>query len=150
MSSHSTRRRRNTLVAGATGTLLGLLFVFPTSTNRLSAPSTPAAPAGIVSTAPAGNTVTVNGVATHTRYGVVQVKATIRSHRLVALTTIASPSSESRDREISAFALPTLEQEAIAAQSAQIDTVSGATFTSDGYRQSLQSALDAAHYQPPG
>ncbi|MGC4939852.1 FMN-binding protein [Kribbella sp. DT2] len=147
MSSHSTRRRRNALAVGATGTLLGLLFVYPTSTNRLSGPPPPAAPAGIVSAAPAQNTVTVNGVAAHTRYGDVQVK--VRSHRIVAVTTIASPSSESRDREISSFALPTLEQEAITAQSAQIDTVSGATFTSDGYRQSLQSALDAAHYQPP-
>lgn len=77
------------------------------------------------------------------------VQATIRSGRLVAVTALSYPSGD-RDREISSFALPQLEREAIAAQSSRIDTVSGATFTSDGYRRSLQAALDAAHLQPPG
>lgn len=80
----------------------------------------------------------------------VQVRATIRSHHLVTVAAIAYPSSGSRDQQISSFALPKLEQEAIAAQSAHIDTVSGATFTSDGCRRSLQSALDSAHLQPAG
>jgi uncharacterized protein with FMN-binding domain len=78
------------------------------------------------------------------------VRVTIRSQRLAAVTAIAYLSSGGRDREISSFALPQLEREAIAAQSARIDAVSGATFTSDGYRRSLQSALDAAHLKPPG
>ena len=43
------------------------------------------------------------------------------------------------------MAAPTLRREALAAQSAKIDTVSGATYTSEGYRQSLQAAIDAAH-----
>ena len=89
----------------------------------------------------------MNGSSAGTRYGPVQVRVTIRSHRLVAVTALAYPSSGGRDQEISSFALPRLEREAIVAQSAQIDTVSGATFTSDGYRRSLQSALDAAHLQ---
>ncbi len=92
----------------------------------------------------------MNGEAAGTRYGAVQVRVTIRSRHLVAVTAVAYPSSGRRDQEISSFALPELEKEAIAAQSAQIDTVSGATFTSDGYRRSLQSALDAAHLQPSG
>jgi uncharacterized protein with FMN-binding domain len=70
---------------------------------------------------------------------------TISSGRITSVKTLASPSSGDRDREISGFALPILQREAVAAQSATIDTVSGATFTSDGYRRSLQSALDAAH-----
>jgi uncharacterized protein with FMN-binding domain len=55
------------------------------------------------------------------------------------------PSGNHRDEEINAYALPVLRQAVLDAQSAHIDTVSGATVTSDGYKQSLQAALDAAH-----
>lgn len=145
MNNHTARLRRNAAVIGATGVLLGLLFIYPTSTNRTSSPTTSAAKPGVVSTAPANGGVTVNGTSADTRFGPVQVSVTIRANRLVAVNAIVYPDSGGRDREISSFALPQLEQEAIAAQTAQIDTVSGATFTSDGYRRSLQSALDAAH-----
>jgi uncharacterized protein with FMN-binding domain len=147
MTSHSARLRRNAAVVGATGVLLGLLFLYPTSTNRTDSTTVIAAKPGVVSTSPASGVVTVNGTSEGTRYGPVQVRVTIRSHRLVAVTALVYPSSGQRDQEISSFALPELEREAIAAQSARIDTVSGATFTSDGYRRSLQSALDAAHLQ---
>lgn len=145
MRTHAARLRRNVAVVGATGVLLGLLFLYPTSTNRTDSPTAAAAKPGIVSTAPASGEVTVNGSSAGTRYGPVQVQVTIRAHRVAAVTALVYPSSGRRDQEISSFALPRLEREAIAAQSAQIDTVSGATFTSDGYRRSLQSALDAAH-----
>jgi uncharacterized protein with FMN-binding domain len=145
MNNHTARLRRNAAVIGATGVLLGLLFVYPTSTNRINSPTASAAKPGVVSTAPAGGGLTVNGTSADTRYGPVQVSVTIHSNRLVSVNALVYPSEGGRDREISSFALPQLEQEAIAAQSAQIDTVSGATFTSDGYRRSLQSALDAAH-----
>ncbi|MBV9039559.1 MAG: FMN-binding protein [Acidimicrobiia bacterium] len=55
------------------------------------------------------------------------------------------PSDYARSQQISDYAGPKLRQEALDAQSANIDTVSGATYTSDGYRQSLQSALDQVH-----
>ena len=55
------------------------------------------------------------------------------------------PNGNCRDQQINAYALPILAQEALAAQSADIDTVSGATVTSDGYIDSLQAALDQAH-----
>ena len=55
------------------------------------------------------------------------------------------PTGNGRDQEINAYALPILTQETLQAQSANIDSVSGATVTSDGYLQSLQAALDAAH-----
>lgn len=145
MTDHVARLRRNAAVIGGTGVLLGLLFLYPTSTNRTDSPAATAAKPGVVSTAPATGVLTVNGTSAGTRYGPVQVRVSIRSHRLVSVTALVYPSSGRRDQEISSFALPQLEQEAIAAQSAQIDTVSGATFTSDGYRRSLQSALDAAH-----
>jgi uncharacterized protein with FMN-binding domain len=55
------------------------------------------------------------------------------------------PQDRSRDVEINSYAIPILNQEAVAAQSARIDVVSGASYTTDGYQRSLQSAIDAAH-----
>lgn len=137
--------------------LLVLLFLYPTSRNHLSSPPVAAAPPGVVRTSPGvvkpsskTSDVTVNGTSEDTQYGPVQVRITVRGKRLVKATAVVYPSSGGRDQEISSFALPQLEQEAIAAQSARIDTVSGATFTSDGYRRSLQSALDAAHFRTAG
>jgi uncharacterized protein with FMN-binding domain len=151
-ADHGRNARRNAVGLGATAAVLGLLFLYPTSTNRTDSSASPAAPAGIVSTKPAtgkGNgaaTVTVNGASASTQYGPVRIRVTIKAGRIVSVKAVEYPASGSRDREISAFALPELEHEAVAAQNAQIDTVSGATFTSDGYRRSLQSALDAAHF----
>jgi uncharacterized protein with FMN-binding domain len=150
MTAHSARLRRNAVVGGASGVLVLLLFLYPTSRNHVDAPSVSAAAPGVVSTSSGTGEVTVNGTSADTSYGPVQVRITVRAHRLAAVTAVVYPSSGGRDREISSFALPKLEREAVAAQSAKIDTVSGATFTSDGYRRSLQSALDAAHLQAPG
>ncbi|MFD8637898.1 FMN-binding protein, partial [Streptomyces sp. NPDC059656] len=58
---------------------------------------------------------------------------------------LRAPDRSGRDHEIAAYALPRLTQEAIGAQSAHIDAVSGASYTSRGYIESLQSALDQAH-----
>jgi uncharacterized protein with FMN-binding domain len=65
--------------------------------------------------------------------------------RIIRAQAVDHPQGGGRTQEINDYAIPVLDQEAVAAQSSQIDTVSGATFTSGGYRQSLQSALDAAH-----
>ena len=143
-----TRLRRNLVVGGSTGVLLLLLLLYPTSTNRVDHPTAAAATPGVVHSGTGD--VTVNGTSEGTRYGPVQVRITVRANRLVAVDALVYPSSGGRDREISSFALPQLRQEALAAQGAHIDTVSGATFTSDGYRRSLQSALDAAHFRASG
>ncbi|MFB7664487.1 FMN-binding protein [Kitasatospora sp. NPDC056138] len=87
---------------------------------------------------------TVTGDAVDTRYGPVQVRLSLSGGRISRIDVLQYPSSSGHDRRINADALPTLNQEAIAAQSAQIDAVSGATYTSDGYTRSLQSALDKA------
>ncbi|MFI1095556.1 FMN-binding protein [Streptomyces sp. NPDC020917] len=89
-------------------------------------------------------TKTVDGDAVQTRYGPVQLRITLTGGKLTAVTAIQLPQDNPRDTEISGFAVPQLTQEALAAQSAHIDSVSGATYTSDGYVQSLQSALDKA------
>jgi len=101
---------------------------------------TSAAPA-----APRPTTVTVNGAPADTAYGPVQVQIRLRGGHIIAAQAIEYPSGSGRDQEINSWAIPQLNDEAVRTDSAQIDTVSGATCTSEGYRQSLQSALDAAH-----
>jgi uncharacterized protein with FMN-binding domain len=93
----------------------------------------------------APKTVKVNGAAVDTDYGPVQVQINLRGSKIISATAIAYPQGSGRDLEINSYAIPVLQQDTVTKQSAQIDTVSGATYTSDGYRQSLQSALDAAH-----
>jgi uncharacterized protein with FMN-binding domain len=96
------------------------------------------------STAPAATRV-INGTSAGTRYGPVQVQLKVRGRRIVSAKAIDYPQGSGVDRQINSYAIPLLEQETVTAQSAQIDTVSGATYTSDGYARSLQAALDAAH-----
>ncbi|WP_270889914.1 FMN-binding protein [Pedococcus sp. 5OH_020] len=88
---------------------------------------------------------TYDGDAVSTRYGDVQVQITVKSGKVAAVQVIQVPWNDQRDQEINSYAVPILNSEAVAAQSANIDMVSGATFTSDGYIQSLQSAIDRAH-----
>jgi uncharacterized protein with FMN-binding domain len=89
--------------------------------------------------------VEVDGAVVGTPYGQVQVRAVLRGSKLVDVQALHLTDSGGHSRDLSAMAAPTLRREAIAAQSSKIDTVSGATYTSEGYRQSLQAALDAAH-----
>jgi uncharacterized protein with FMN-binding domain len=85
----------------------------------------------------------VTGDAVDTRFGTVQVQVTVEGGTIVAVTALQLPSG-GRDSQVSAYAEPILRSEALQAGSASIDTVSGATYTSMGYIQSLQSALDSA------
>ncbi len=75
----------------------------------------------------------------------MQVQITVSGSRIASVGVLQVPLNTSRDQEINSFAVPQLNQETLRAQNAQIDSVSGATYTSDGYVGSLQSALDAAH-----
>ncbi|WP_329500515.1 FMN-binding protein [Kitasatospora herbaricolor] len=111
-----------------------------TSAPAVSAPA-PSAPSAQATT---GASRSVTGDAANTRYGAVQVKVTLDGSRISKIDVIRYPNRDRRDQEINSFALPQLNQEAITAQSAHIDAVSGATYTSDGYTRSLQSALDQA------
>jgi uncharacterized protein with FMN-binding domain len=77
-----------------------------------------------------------------TRYGDLQLRITLSGDRITEIEALKLPSDSRRSQQISENAAPKLRQEALDAQSAQIDTVSGATYTSDGYRESLQSAID--------
>jgi uncharacterized protein with FMN-binding domain len=84
------------------------------------------------------------GPAVNTEYGTVQVSITVANGKITTVGVAASPDS-SRSQVVEAQALPVLKSETLQAQSANIDVVSGATPFSNGYIQSLQGALSAAH-----
>ncbi|WP_431976857.1 FMN-binding protein [Micromonospora haikouensis] len=86
-----------------------------------------------------------DGSVAQTRWGPVQVRITVSGGKITDVTALQVPDGNHRDQQINDYAVPILRQSALAAQSADIDTVSGATVTSDGYRESLQAAIDAAH-----
>jgi uncharacterized protein with FMN-binding domain len=110
-------------------------------------PDPTATPGAGPSTAAGTKTVVVNGSVAQTRWGPVQVQVRIAGSKITEVKAIQVPSENRRDDEINSYAVPQLRAEALAAQSAHIDTVSGATVTSDGYVESLQAALDAAHFK---
>ena len=93
---------------------------------------------------PAATTKTVTGEAVSTRWGLVQVRITVSGGTITAVTPVQVPSGNRRDVEINSYAVPVLNSEVLQAQSASIDSVSGATVTSIGYMSSLQSAIDKA------
>ncbi len=107
-------------------------------------PSSGASPKSAQSTQASSATKTVTGDTADTRYGPVQLQVTFSGKKITSINVLQYPSESFRDQQINSYALPILNQEAIAAQNANIDVVSGATYTSDGYAQSLQSAIDKA------
>ncbi len=86
----------------------------------------------------------VTGSVASTQWGPVEVQLTITSGSITNVSVLQYPSGNGRDDQINSYALPILTQETLRAQSASIDMVSGATVTSGGYLESLQSALDKA------
>lgn len=146
-----------------TGTVAGLiaLLEFKTGGQPLqpagglpsASMSTPAAagarspsPSAPAIAAPAKRTIAAyTGTAITTRYGIVQVKVGVASGRITDVSFVHLTAFDQHSQDINSQAGPILLHETLSAQSAHVDTVSGASYTSDGYRQSLQSALDAAH-----
>jgi uncharacterized protein with FMN-binding domain len=155
--------RRITLWLLSTVAAVVLLFSYRTSTTGGGSSTAAAAAAGDTTTGSTstdgGSTgsgtgtgtgsssggTTYQGSVAQTRWGPVQVTITVANGKITKVAVPQYPNGNGRDQEINARALPILRQETLAAQSANIDTVSGATVTSDGYLQSLQIALDAAH-----
>jgi hypothetical protein len=135
------------LILAVAGTIAGLvaLLSFRTQPGPAAVGSLPAATLGPVPAGPV--TVTTLGQTVHTQFDTIQVRIVTVGGRIrsVAFTKLAG--DEQLSDLINAHAAPLLLQRTLTAQSADIDTVSGATYTSDGYRQSLQSALDQAARQ---
>ena len=156
------------VLLSVTGTVLGLvaLLSFKSQGQPLVSGALPSAglPASAGSSAPAGtgqssaappnptgstspaSTISKSylGQAVQTQYGVVQVKLTVSGTKITNVSFTQLTAYDGRSQEINSQAAPILLQETLTAQSAQIDTVSGASYTTDGYVQSLQSALDQA------
>lgn len=107
------------------------------STSTQSGGSTSSTASGLVDG-------TYTGASADTRYGPVQVQISVSGGAITDVQVLDYPSSNSKDRQINQRALPVLISETTQAQSAQIDMVSGATYTSQGYITSLQSAIDQA------
>jgi uncharacterized protein with FMN-binding domain len=146
--------RRNLAALLGTLTALVLLFSYHTSLDSTAstptaatAPQTPGSDSSSSSSSGSSSsgTKTYTGEVADTRWGPVQVEITVTNDKITVAKTTQVPSDNPRDQEINSYAVPVLNQEAVQAQSARIDAVSGATVTSDGYIQSLQSAIDQAH-----
>lgn len=154
MRAHPIRRTVLTCVATVSVTTLALALK-PHSQPVTAAPPAPTSshsPAvsggsGTGSGSGSGSATgkrTLTGATVQTRYGPVQVEITVDGAKITAARAVKTPSGDRRSQDIAASSVPTLVQETLDAQSARIDTVSGATFTSEGYMTSLQSALDQA------
>jgi uncharacterized protein with FMN-binding domain len=163
--------KRIVLWLASTATVVVLLFGYRTSTNDTSAAtmtnaessyaattsaassgSTPTSSGALTGTSTSGSSGTTSGSASttftgsavQTQWGPVQVQITVAAGQITAVDVLQFPQGNNKDQQINARALPILVQDTISAQSAKIDMVSGATVTSTGYLQSLQSALDQA------
>ncbi|MDD7836391.1 MULTISPECIES: FMN-binding protein [Paenarthrobacter] len=89
---------------------------------------------------------TYDGASVQTRFGTVQVRVTIQGGKITEVTALQLTDAERKSAQISSRAAPVLRSEVLQAQSANVQTVSGATVTSDAYLTSLQAALDAANF----
>jgi uncharacterized protein with FMN-binding domain len=121
----------------------------PTKSAAKPTPKPTAKPTPKPTPKPSSTTKTVTGSAVTVGegrrvFGVVQVRLTLTNGKITAATAIQFPENDSHSAELSQFSIPTLSQEVLSAQSASIDAVSGATYTSNAYAQSVQAALDAA------
>jgi len=151
--------RRIVVAILSTITTVVLLFSYHTSTEGVAAAGSPVVqqPSSPGSNAQSGTSdkggssasgssaASYTGTAADTRWGPVQVQITVQGGKITAAQAVQYPQNNRRDEAINSSALPILNQEAVQQQSASIDTVSGATVTTDGYVQSLQSAIDQAH-----
>jgi uncharacterized protein with FMN-binding domain len=114
-----------------------------TNSDTASSSTTTTTPKSSTSTTTTSGTYT--GSRTNTRWGIVEVQITVKNGKITSSQAIEYPNNNRRDQDINAYALPILNQEAASAQSANIDAIAGATVTSNGYRTSLQSAIDRAN-----
>ncbi|MCQ4201433.1 FMN-binding protein [Streptomyces coelicoflavus] len=132
-------------VSGATYTSAGYVKSLQSALDKAAAAAGSNAGAGAAEEgAGAGQgTQVLTGDAAQTQYGPVQVRVTVNGGKITAVETLQAPKG-GRSDQVTADAVPKLDRAAVAAGSADIDAVSGATYTSAGYKQSLQSALDRA------
>jgi len=149
------------VVLAVTGTIAGLVALLSFKSHSPSVPvaATPGTAGGSSSSSSSSATTvpgefrsvagpltqgetTITGKVGHTVYGPVQVQLVVKSGEIVKVAILEQPTNTIHDIQIGEFAFPKLIGETLAAQSAKIDAVSGASYTSAGYIASLQSAVD--------
>lgn len=135
--------KRGAIALVTTALALVLLFNFktPDATAVAGVKTDPGTGTAVGSATATATTVTGSLIAT--RYGNVEVQVTVAAGKITNVTAVELPSG-GRSGEISSYVAPLLASEALSAQSAKIDIVSGATYTSQAYARSLQAALDQA------
>lgn len=137
--------RRAILTLATTAAGLGLLLSFKTTPAHPQGADPPGTPASrSPGSGHAAGRRTVTGSAVPTPFGAVQVRVSLVRGHITGVQALQLPHDFALSQQISAYAAPVLRREALHVQSARIDVVSGATYTSAGYRQSLQAALDRA------
>jgi uncharacterized protein with FMN-binding domain len=151
--------RRAVLTLAGTAAGLAALLSFKTHAGA-AADAAPAGPSPAASTSPAAAaasptaaTRTVTGTVANTQYGPMQVELTLAGQKITQVTVLRRTDDGAMSEQVDSFAIPKLTSETLVAQSARIDAVSGASYTSSGYIRSLQSALDqraAAGAEPVG
>jgi uncharacterized protein with FMN-binding domain len=139
----------STATPGATSAASSSAAASSAAASATSSSATPTSAAATTSSASGTTTKTVTGSTVNVNeggrsFGVVQVRLTLTNGKITAATAIQFPENDSHSAQISQFSIPTLSQEVLSKQSASIDAVSGATYTSEAYAQSVQAALDAA------
>ena len=136
-------------IAAIASTIAGLVLLLGFKTGQPPAVS-PQAPGGTTAgsgatSGPGLATHTVTGRAVQIPFGAVQVRVTADGRHITSISAVQLPHDNPFSALISKTDGPHLRREALAAQSAHIHAISGATYTSDGYAQSLQSALEKLH-----
>jgi uncharacterized protein with FMN-binding domain len=146
------------VIFSAAATIAGLVALLNFKTQPATTAVSPPAVSGSTTTAAAAATSrtsattssqstgsgTFTGTAAQTRYGPVQVKVTVTNGKITSVQASEYPTDRPKDVQINSYAVPILDKEAVAANSAKIDSISGATYTSTGFKTSLQSALNQA------
>jgi uncharacterized protein with FMN-binding domain len=116
----------------------------PTKSSKSAAKTQTASPAATTPTTTAGVSGTFKGETSQTRWGPVQVQVTLTDGKITDVTTLQYPNGDRRSQSISSQVIPWLQDEVLQVQSAQINGISGATYTSGGFKASLASALQKA------
>ncbi|MEW2049951.1 FMN-binding protein [Streptomyces sp. NPDC005476] len=130
-------------VSGATYTSEGYKKSLQSALDKAKAGAGSSSGSGAGASSGAAQAKTVTGSVAQTQYGPVQVRITVAGGKITKAEAVQAPKGGTSS-EKTALSVPKLNQEAVAAGSADIDSVSGATYTSEGYKKSLQSALDQA------
>ena len=153
------------VVAGAVAGFLGVLGLHRTAAPSALASSGPTSPAGhttqrsqaraartgspaaVGPAAGSSGTVTAQGPVENYGYGELSARVSISGGRITAIAVPVLRTAEQYSQQLAAQVLPTLRGEVLSAQSARINAVSGATYTSQAYATSVQAALDKAHFR---